>query len=208
MRMALTKVEAIPMKESLLKMEGISERTVREHWKLYEGYVNKTNEIREKLAQGYADLSKAHQTYSDYRALKVELSFAWSGVKNHEIYFSNLGGSGGEPGGRLAELIRRDFGSFSEWVKDLKASGMAARGWVWLALDYADGRLYNYVGDSQNTYPIWDATPILALDTYEHAYFIDYGTNRGEYIEAFLHNLDWEDVAARLESAIRRFEAR
>ena len=68
---------------------------------------------------------------------------------------------------------------------------MAGRGWAWTAFDWDEGRLFNYIGDAQNTFPVWNATPLVALDVYEHAYFLDYQTDRAAYIEAFLRNLDW-----------------
>ena len=68
---------------------------------------------------------------------------------------------------------------------------MAGRGWAWTAYDWDEGRLFNYIGDAQNTFPIWNATPLVALDVYEHAYFLDYQTDRASYIEAFFANLDW-----------------
>ena len=71
---------------------------------------------------------------------------------------------------------------------------MAGRGWAWTAYDWDEGRLFNYIGDAQNTFPVWNATPLVALDVYEHAYFLDYQTDRAAYIEAFLRNLDWDVV--------------
>lgn len=189
---------AKPLKPSLFKMDGISAKTIEEHEKLYKGYVNKTNEIMGKLAT--VDLATANQVFSDPRSLKVDLTFAIGGVKNHEIYFDHLGGRGGQPSGELLKMINRDFGSFEFWQKELKATGICARGWAWLAYDYDWGRLFNYLGDAQNTFPIWNTTPILALDTYEHAYFIDYGVNRSAYIDAFFKNLDWDAVQARFEA--------
>ncbi len=184
--------EAKPLKESTLRMDGISRKTMEEHYKLYEGYVNKSNEILGLLKQ--ADPTQGNQIYSDIRVLKHELTFAIGGVKNHEIYFDHLGGDGGRPGGQLLEDIEKNFGSFDAWAADLKGTGAAARGWVWLAYDHDTGTLFNYLGDAQNTFPIWNATPILALDTYEHAYFIDYAVNRGAYIDAFMNNLDWSVI--------------
>ena len=180
------------LKPQLYELDGISRESVEAHYKLYEGYVNKRNEILGKLDG--IDLSAANQVYSEIRALKVELSFALGGIKNHEIYFENLGGGGGEPDGPIGDLIKRDFGSAAEWRADLKASGMAGRGWAWTAYDWDEGRLFNYVGDTQNTYPIWNATPLVALDVYEHAYFLDYQTDRASYIDAFFDNLDWSTI--------------
>jgi superoxide dismutase, Fe-Mn family len=180
------------LKPTLYELEGISRTSVEAHYKLYQGYVNKRNEILAALAE--VDLGSANQVYSTIRALKVELSFAIGGIKNHEIYFEHLGGDGGEPTGPAGDLIKRDFGSVQAWRDDLKATGMAGRGWAWTAYDWDEGRLFNYVGDAQNTFPIWNATPLVALDVYEHAYFLDYQTDRASYIDAFLDNLDWDVV--------------
>ena len=193
--MKVIKLEPLTFSDSLMSMTGISKKTIEEHLKLYQGYVKKYNEIQEKLAAlKDEDYVNANQVFSTIRELKTELSFAWGGVINHEIYFDHLGGKGGEPTGDLLKQIKEDFGSLEAYKKDLKATGIAARGWVWTAWNHREERLMNYLGDAQNTYPVWKASPILALDTYEHAYFIDYGVNRGSYIDAFLNNLDWKKV--------------
>ncbi len=177
------------LKPALHDLDGISRATIDAHYKLYQGYVAKRNEILGKLAE--IDLSAANQVYSELRELKVELSFAVGGIKNHELYFEHLGGAGGDPEGAVADLVRRDFGSVEAWRGDLKATGMAGRGWAWTAYDWDEGRLFNYVGDAQNTFPVWNATPLIALDVYEHAYWLDYQTDRAAYIDAFFANLDW-----------------
>jgi Fe-Mn family superoxide dismutase len=191
-------IGARPLDQRLLELDGISRQSVEAHYKLYEGYITKRNEILAKLAE--VDVSTANQVYSDIRALKVDLSFAVGGVKNHEIYFAHLGGDGGDPDGPFATLVRRDFGSIDSWRTDLKASGMAGRGWAWTAYDWDEGRLFNYVGDAQNTFPIWNASPLVALDVYEHAYFLDFQTDRGAYIDAFFDNLDWTVVNGWIEA--------
>jgi Fe-Mn family superoxide dismutase len=185
-------ITARELKPELYELDGISRASVEAHYKLYEGYVNKRNEILRSLDE--IDLASANQVYSEIRALKVELSFAVGGIKNHEIYFEHLGGAGGEPTGLIANLIKRDFGGIAEWRADLKATGMAGRGWAWTAYDWDEARLFNYVGDAQNTFPIWNATPLIALDVYEHAYFLDYQTDRASYIDAFFDNLDWRTI--------------
>jgi Fe-Mn family superoxide dismutase len=181
-----------PLKRSLLELDGISRAAVEAHYKLYEGYVAKRNEILGLLAD--VDLEAANQAYSAFRALKVDLTFAIGGIKNHEIYFDHLGGDGGDPDGAVRDLIVRDFGSVDDWRADLKATGMAARGWAWTAYDWDERRLFNYLGDAQNTFPVWNATPLVALDVYEHAYFLDYQTDRASYIDVFFANLDWSVV--------------
>jgi Fe-Mn family superoxide dismutase len=192
--MTTTFVEIRPreLKPALLELEGISRTTVDAHFRLYQGYVAKRNEILGRLAD--VDLDAGNQVYSDVRALKVDLTFAVGGIKNHEIYFDHLGGDGGDPAGAIGGLIERDFGSARAWRADLAATGMAARGWAWTAYDWDEGRIFNYIGDAQNTFPVWNATPLVALDVYEHAYFLDYQTDRAAYIDAFLRNLDWSVV--------------
>jgi Fe-Mn family superoxide dismutase len=180
------------LKPRLYELDGISRESVEAHYKLYQGYVAKRNEILGRLAD--VDLSAGNQVFSDVRALKVDLTFAIGGIKNHEIYFEHLGGDGGDPDGAIGDLIERDFGSAETWRADLKATGMAARGWAWTAYDWDEGRLFNYLGDAQNTFPVWNATPLVALDVYEHAYFVDYQTDRASYIDAFFGNLDWDVV--------------
>ena len=162
-----------PAKESLYKMEGISKRTIDEHFKLYEGYVKKANEITAKLMAMDPDPAAANPTYSEIRELKVEFSRAVGGVKNHDGYFAHLGGKGGQPGGRLMKKIEQDF---------------------WFGYDFQTRKSMNYIGDEQNTYPIWNATPWVFLDVFEHAYFIDFGTKKGDYIDTFLKSLDWQVV--------------
>lgn len=178
--------------DSIYGLDGISEQAMTEHYKLYEGYVKKYNDITEKLLT--VDLASANPTYSDVRSLKVDLTFALGGVINHEIYFGHLGGGGGEPAGKLAGRIEKDFGSLGAWQKDLTATAMAARGWAWLAWNGNVGKLFNFIGDGQNTFPVWCSTPLVALDVYEHAYYLDYQTKRADYIEVFFKNLDWSVV--------------
>ena len=185
---------------SIRELNGICVRTMEEHNELYKVYVNKVNEIQKKLDG--ADRAAANQIYSEYRSLRTDLSFAVGGVKNHDTYFAHLGGKGGQPTGRVMEMIQRDFPSYDAWLADFKAAGMAARGWVWLAYDHDWNMLTTATGDAQNTFPIWNATPILAMDVYEHAYWIDYGRARGKYMDAFFNNLDWDVVAQNLDRAL------
>jgi Fe-Mn family superoxide dismutase len=200
MSLAYNHAEIAPreLKPALFELDGISRQTIEAHYKLYQGYVAKRNEILGRLAA--VDLSAANQTYSDLRELKVERTFANGGNTNHELYFEHLGGVGGDPKGAFGELVARDFGSVEAWRADLKATGIAGRGWAWTAYDWDEGRLFNYIGDAQNTFPVWNAAPLVALDVYEHAYFIDYGTDRPSYIDAFFANLDYAVVDGWLET--------
>lgn len=172
-------------------LTGISKKTMEiHHDKLYAGYVNKRNEIEDKLKA--VDLGSANQTYSDLRALKVEETFAGNGVVLHEAYFGVLGGAGGKPSDKLLTGIEKEWGSYETWEAEFKACGMSVRGWVVLAYDTNDGRLHNYVADAHNQGGMWGAIPLLVLDVYEHAYFIDYGSDRKKYIEDYMGNVNWK----------------
>lgn len=180
--------------ESINGVNGLSEKLMKEHYKLYEGYIKKANEIIEKLKT--VDLSTANATQSDLRSLKLGYSFAVNAIKSHELYFENLSGSGGQPQGWMGSKIEKTFGSFENWMADMKATGLSARGWVWTAFDWQTGTLFNYLGDAHDAFPIWHATPLVALDVYEHAYMIDYGVARADYIDVFFKNINWDGVEA------------
>jgi superoxide dismutase, Fe-Mn family len=183
------------------QLTGISEKTLQiHHDKLYAGYVNKRNEIEEKLKT--VDRTAANATYSEYGELKREETFAANGIYLHEYYFNVLGGEG-QQSGELVKALEAEWGSFENWLADFKAAGMVARGWVVLAYDYNTGRLHNYLCDNHNHGGIWGAMPVIVLDMYEHAYFIDYGSDRKTYIEDYLKNLNWQ-TANQLYTSIQK----
>ncbi len=175
-------------------LEGLSLKLIQDHYKLYEGYVKKSNEVQQKIKE--ADKSEANQSYSYIGELKRQETFAVNGMKLHEVYFRNLGGDGqpeGLPGqGKLVEMIEKDFGSFEAWKEDMIATGISARGWAVLAFDFRDNKLHNYGTDAHNVGAVWGAIPLIVLDVYEHAYMLDYSIDRKSYIDAFFKNLNWD----------------
>ncbi len=177
-------------------VEGISLKSVLEHQKLYEGYVKKTNEIQKKIAE--ANKSEANAVYSYIGELKREEIFAVNGMKLHEAYFPLLGGDGAAKG-KILEMIQKDFGTYDVWKEDFVATGMSARGWAILVYDWKDHGLHNYGMDAQNVGAVWNATPLLAMDMYEHAFFMDHGTNKKAYIESFFKTLNWDFVNTLIE---------
>jgi len=174
--------------------KGISEATHRAHLKLWQGYANKTNEIRKALTEVDCDPAKANQIYSQMRALKVNYAFAIGGYLNHNVYFGTLGGNGGPATGQVANLINESYGSFEKWSADWIATGLAGRGWAYLGYDCEEKRVFNFMGDSQDTFPAWNTQLILAMDVYEHAYYLDFQTARAKYIEAYMRCIDWDAV--------------
>jgi len=184
----------------LLSLDGISAKQIQEHYSLYEGYVKKLNEVREELADSGFDKSSPNQTYSALRALKLGETFAACGVTLHEAYFGNLGGKGTEPGKKTKELLEGRFGTVEDFKKIIADSGIAVRGWVVLAYESLSKSLRIFGADAHDVGAIWDANPILVMDVYEHAYFLDFGTKRADYIEAFWKNVDWSEVERRIGS--------
>jgi len=179
-----------------LSNTGLSERQIAEHIKLYEGYCRKIDEIREKIL---IDKKQGNATYSEIRELKIEEGFCINAIKLHEMYFENLNTGNEKISHEVIKMIEEDFGSFEAWKKEFISLALSARGWVVLAYDWKDDKLHNYIADMHNQGGIWGAIPMLVLDVYEHAYFIDFGTDRKKYIETFLEKINWKIVEDRCE---------
>ncbi|WP_461829117.1 superoxide dismutase [Aquifex sp.] len=191
-------------------LEGISNEQIEPHFEAhYKGYVAKYNEIQEKLAdQNFADRSKANQNYSEYRELKVEETFNYMGVVLHELYFGMLAPGGkGEPSEALKKKIEEDLGGLDACTNELKAAAIAFRGWAILGLDIFSGRLVVNGLDAHNVYNLTGLIPLIVIDTYEHAYYVDYKNKRPPYVDAFFKNINWEVVNERFEKAMKAYEA-
>lgn len=186
----------------LKNLKGLSDKQMEPHRDvLYVGYVKKLNEIEK--SQRTADQSKANGSYAEFRELKVEEIFATNGVFLHEHFFENIEhGNGNDPtSGEIYDAITKEWGSFQKWKEEFVACGKSSRGWVVLAYSLNDGRLHNYVADRHDIGGVWSAIPLLVLDVYEHAYMIDYATDRASFISAFFSNLNWDVVEKKYASA-------
>lgn len=170
-------------------LDGISLELIKNHYKLYEGYVKKTNEIQSKIES--ANKEGLNPTYSDFGELKRQETFATNGMRLHEVYFGHLNGDG-QSKGDLVGMIEKSFGSLDAWKEMMVATGLTARGWAILCFDFRDNDLHIYGSDAHNVGAVWSAIPIIVLDVYEHAYFMDYGVDRKTYIDAFFKNLNWD----------------
>jgi len=184
--------------EHLLGMDGFSEQLLRNHFALYQGYVTNTN----TLAEALAELAKAGKAGTpEYAELKRRFGWEFNGMRLHELYFENLTRTPKplNSDSRLARLLREHYGSVEAWREDFKASGlMRGIGWVVLYRDPVTDRLWNVWINEHDLGHLAGCTPLLIMDVFEHAYMLDYGLKKADYIEAFFHNLDWEVVAARL----------
>jgi superoxide dismutase, Fe-Mn family len=177
---------------------GVSKKALEiHHDKLYAGYVAKMNEIEKKLAAMRDDadsLEAANATYSGLRGLRNGETFATNAAYLHEYHFVCLGGSG-KPEGALPEAIAAKWGSLEKFIAMFSASGMAMRGWVVLAYDTRVDELKIYGCDSHDQGAVWGSIPLVVLDVYEHAYFMDYGADRKRYIADFWKNMDWRTAS-------------
>ncbi|NPA33173.1 MAG: superoxide dismutase [Aquificae bacterium] len=191
-------------------LEGISNEQIEPHFEAhYKGYVTKFNEIQEKLADpNFAPRDKANQNYSEYRELKVEETFNYMGVILHELYFGMLTPGGkGEPSPELKKKIEEDLGSLDACTNELKATAIAFRGWAILGLDIFSGRLVVNGLDAHNVYNLTGLIPLIVIDTYEHAYYVDYKNKRPPYVDAVFKNLNWDVINERFSKAMKAYEA-
>jgi len=180
----------------LIGMKGFSETLLKNHFTLYQGYVNNTNKVMDALA---ALLKDGKTGTPEYAEMKRRLGWEFNGMRLHELYFGNLGGSGAiDKTSRLAKKIEADFGGYEAWEKDFKATGaMRGIGWTVLYEDNVSGKLFNqWINEHDVGHPAGCA-PVLVLDVFEHAYMTDYQLKRADYIEAFFQNIDWAAAEAR-----------
>ncbi|MFA9376670.1 MAG: Fe-Mn family superoxide dismutase [Lachnotalea sp.] len=175
----------------------INEEQFNVHMNLYEGYINKMNEI-DLLLKQEDDLAQANSTYSKFRGIKRGETYALNGVILHELYFQNIGENDIQPGDMFIKYITQDFGSYENWEKQFIATAKASRGWVVLAYDWRSYRFRNISLDAHDIGNIVLSTPVLVLDMYEHAYFLEYANKKDEYIQNFMKNISWTIVDKRI----------
>jgi Fe-Mn family superoxide dismutase len=184
---------------NLSTVEGISQNQLDQHIGLYQGYVKKINEMTAKISSLNPDAAAMNGTYSEFRELHVEQSFALNGAVLHEYYFENIGGEKTPPTDMIKTLFAKEFGSWDNYMNHLTALGKSARGWVITGFNMRDKRIHNYLLDGHNQLSPVHVMPLLVLDVYEHAYMIDFGAKRAPYLEAFVKNIDWSIVEDRLK---------
>ncbi len=182
----------------LIGMEGFSETLLKNHFTLYQGYVTNTNKLIDTLN---VMLKEGKSATPEFAELKRRLGWEFNGMRLHEYYFENLGGKEGiNKEGRLAKKLVEDFGSYELWEKDFKAVGtMRGIGWAVLYQDITNGKLINFwINEHDVSHPA-GCNPILIMDVFEHAFMIDYGLKRADYIEAFFKNINWASAESRLK---------
>ncbi|MBI4303679.1 MAG: superoxide dismutase [Chloroflexi bacterium] len=179
----------------LIGMAGFSETLLKNHFTLYQGYVNNVNKIHDLLAAKAKDAMNP-----EYAELKRRFAFEFDGMRLHEYYFENLGGKAPlDKSGALAKKLAESFGSYEAWEQDFKATGsMRGIGWAILYEDHMSDRLFNAWINEHEVGHLAGCEPILIMDVFEHAFMIDYGLKRADYIAAFFKNINWEAIESRV----------
>jgi Fe-Mn family superoxide dismutase len=179
-------------------MSGFSEALLKNHFTLYQGYVTNTNKVNETLEQMLKDGKTGTPEFAE---LKRRFGWEFNGMRLHEYYFENLGGKAAlDKYGPLGKQMECDFGSYEVWEKDFKAVGtMRGIGWVVLYQDNLTGRIFNVWVNEHDVSHLAGCNPILIMDVFEHAFMLDYGLKRADYIEAFFKNIDWGAADSRME---------
>jgi Fe-Mn family superoxide dismutase len=182
----------------LIGMEGFSNTLLNNHFTLYQGYVTNTNKLTDILA---AMLKDGKTGTPEYAELKRRFGFEFNGMRLHEYYFENLGGKGAlDKSGALAKKLAAAYGSYDAWEQDFRATGaMRGIGWVVLYQDDVTGALFNQWINEHEVGHLAGCRPILVMDVFEHAYMIDYGLKRADYIAAFFKNINWKAVESRVK---------
>lgn len=187
-----------PLPFDTTKLKGLSEKLlVSHHRNNYGGAVKRLNLIQQQLGSLPADAAP-YQVGS----LKREELIATNSMLLHELYFANLGGSG-RPDGTAATLLKARYGSLETWEHDFRQTALSlggGSGWVVVAYDPASQSLHNWWA-WDHTHQIAAGAPVLVLDLYEHAYHMDYGAATKAYLDAFLANVQWDEVNRRVDKA-------
>ncbi len=185
---------------NLIGMEGFSKQLLENHFTLYQGYVTNTNKVANILSQMLKDGKTGSPEYAE---LKRRFGWEFNGMRLHEYYFENLGGKEAlGSNSALHAAFEKQFGSYDVWEADFKASGsMRGIGWTLLYLDNSNGALYNEWINEHDMGHLAGCTPIVVLDVFEHAFMIDYGLKRADYIAAFMRNINWKEASARYDKA-------
>jgi Fe-Mn family superoxide dismutase len=179
------------------KLEGISEAQIKAHLGLYQGYVNKLNEIEEKLQN--ADPKAGNYSYNEFSELKRRESVAFNGTYLHQLYFENLAAPGQKVDSAFEAAAIKSYGSWDKYVAHVKGTAASTPGWVITTYSKVDGTLHTYVMYEHHVGLPVHQEIILALDCWEHAYMIDFGTAKPKYLDAFLSNVNWQVVGERLK---------
>lgn len=188
-------------------LNGISDRTMEMHFKLYEGYVKETNRLNQEIAEVLKDGRVDQEEMPAYSELTRRLGFEYNGMVLHEYYFANMmkgGSKSPRSGSAFHEAVKESFGSFEVWKADFSSVGkMRGVGWAICYQNPANGYISNHWVSLHEHGNVAGFIPLLVMDVWEHAYLLDYQpADKSHYIEAFFSNINWKMVDSRTTSAM------
>lgn len=135
-----------------------------------------------------------------FGALKRAVNSKGNSVVLHEMYFDGLAPAAAQPSADIRAAIEKRFGSIERWNNDFIASAKSAAGWAMLVKHPVNGKLYNVVSDEHAMGLLWMAVPLIVIDTYEHAFYIDYQNRKADYVDKFIEHIDWQEANLRFAS--------
>jgi Fe-Mn family superoxide dismutase len=188
-----------PKNYNFSNVKFFSPLQLSEHYVLYTRYIDCLNKVNEALNSDLT-YSICNPNYSEIRSAEKSKTFCYDAIKLHELYFENLTGNDTRVRGPIESLLKEVFGSYDNFIEKFKCIALSMRGWVLFCYDRYHDEYYIYGQDSHDDGVMLYAEPLIVLDVYEHAYMIDYGINRGNYIDAFIANLDYGVVNERLRN--------
>jgi len=191
-------------------LKGISDKTLETHFKLYEGYVQETNRLNQRLQEFLKDGKVDQEEMPAYAELTRRLGFEYNGMVLHEYYFGNLKRqAGGDPDrtSSFRQVAEESFGSYEIWKTDFSSIGkMRGVGWAICYQNPTNHLISNHWITLHEVGNVAGFTPILVMDVWEHAFMFDYKpADRPKYIEAFLANVDWSIADQRLKGQARAY---
>lgn len=195
---ALVSGKVKPLKFEEVKGFLSKDQLAIHHSAHYGGAVKSLLQIESELDG--ADRTKANANYSAVRELKREQVHAMNSVVMHELYFDGIGAAAGDPGEAAQDALKKRFGSLDKWLEDLKAAAVAARGWALLVYQPVNRKLYNVVTDMHDIGPMVFGVPLVVIDCYEHAFYVDYRNKKGDYVAAYPKFIDWSEVDKRIKA--------
>ena len=183
--------------DHLIGTSGFSDQLLKNHFTLYQGYVKNVNTLVQELALLTNDGKSASPSYAE---LKRRFGWEFNGMRLHELYFGNMAASSSPMSGAtpLTKGMTEAYGTYENWEKDFRAiAAMRGIGWAVLYFDSTSHQLFNVWVNEHDMGHLAGCIPVLVLDVFEHAYTLDYGIKKADYIEAFFHAIDWKEVERR-----------
>ena len=184
--------------DHLLGTPGFSDTLLKNHFTLYQGYVTNTNKLIDLLT---AMVKEGKIGTPEYAELKRRFGWEFNGMRLHELYFGNMTKNikALDKNSQFSKQVSQDFGSYDNWEKDFKGSGaMRGIGWVISYFDPQSNQIFNVWVNEHDLGHLSGTIPLVIMDVFEHAYMIDYGLKKLDYIEAFFKAIDWDVINKRL----------